>query len=154
MTEVANRVTVFRPMKTDDLDTVMAIERGIYAHPWTRGNFSDSLDAGYYCWIAESGSEIVGYGVVMMVLDEAHLLNLSIASWWQRRGLGRQMLNFLTEHAVDHAAQCMYLEVRPSNVAGRALYAQAGFREIAMRPGYYPAGPGCEDAIVMEKLMP
>jgi len=64
MTEVADRVTVFRPMKTDDLDTVMAIERGIYAHPWTRGNFSDSLDAGYYCWIAESGSEIVGYGVV------------------------------------------------------------------------------------------
>ncbi len=153
MMETAERVAVFRPMTSDDLDAVMAIENAIYAHPWTRGNFNDSLSAGYHCRITEFADQVVGYGVLMMAVDEAHLLNLSVASGWQRRGLGRQTLAFLTGLAMDCAARRFYLEVRPSNIAGRALYAQAGFREIAMRPGYYPAGHSREDAIVMEKLI-
>ncbi|MBI3068635.1 MAG: ribosomal protein S18-alanine N-acetyltransferase [Betaproteobacteria bacterium] len=139
-----------RRMTAADLDAVAAIEREIYTHPWTRGNFSDSLEAGYHCWIMECGGMIVGYSVVMIALEEAHLLNLSIAAGWQRRGLGRDLLCFVMKLARDYAVRRIYLEVRPSNAAARALYARAGFSEIALRRGYYPAGEGREDAIVME----
>lgn len=137
-------------MNAGDIDKVIAIENENYAHPWTLGNFSDSLNAGYHCWIMECAGEIVGYSVVMIAVDEAHLLNLSIAAEWQRRGLGREMLRFLTTFVRGFVVDKVYLEVRPSNVAGRRLYASAGFVEIATRRGYYPAHDGREDAIVME----
>ena len=137
-------------MTADDLDAVMAIENDVYPHPWTRGNFSDSINAGYHCSTVDVAGEIVGYSVVMIAAGEAHLLNLSIAAAWQRRGFGRDMLKFVLTHARGHAAGKTYLEVRPSNIAGRRLYVSAGFSEIATRRGYYPAHDGREDAVVME----
>lgn len=143
----------YRRMTADDLDVVMDIEKAIYAQPWTRGNFSDSLNAGYHCWIAESGGRAIGYSVIMIAAGEAHLLNLSIAGGWQRRGLGSELLRFIIQLARDYAAEKIYLEVRPSNIAARALYASAGFAEIAVRRGYYPGDDGREDAVVMEMLL-
>jgi ribosomal-protein-alanine N-acetyltransferase len=139
-----------RRMAAADLDAVMAIEQVVYPHPWTRGNFSDSLVSGYHCWVLDIAGEIVGYGVVAIAAGEAHLLNISIAAAWQRRGYGREMLAFLVKLARDFGAVRMFLEVRPSNVAGILLYASAGFREIGRRRGYYPDGGKSEDAIVME----
>ncbi len=150
MSALLNNLPRYRRMTASDLDTVIAIECEIYPHPWTRGNFSDSLAAGYHCWIMECAGEIVGYGVVMIAAGEVHLLNLSIAAQWQRRGLGREMLGFLIKLARDFAARKIYLEVRSSNIAGRRLYAGAGFSEIAARQGYYPAQRGREDAVIME----
>ena len=140
----------YRPMTAADLDAVMAIENRIYAHPWTRGNFAESLDAGYHCWIAESRGAIVGYSVVAIAAGEAHLLNLSIAAEWQRQGLGAELLRFIVKLARDDAAERIFLEVRPSNAAARALYQRAGFSEIGVRRAYYPARWGHEDALVLE----
>jgi len=139
----------FRPMKMADLDAVMAIEPTIYPYPWTRGNFSDSLNAGYSCWIYEEGRTMIGYAVMMLVLDEAHLLNLSIAAPYQGRGLGRELLIHLMYMARDHGALNIFLEVRPSNTAAVRLYENVGFNEMAVRRGYYPAKDGREDAILM-----
>jgi len=140
----------YRHMTAADLDAVVAIEEKIYPHPWTRINFSDSLAAGYQCWIVECGGEIAGYSVVMIAPEEAHLLNLSIAAPWQRRGIGREVLEFVLRLVRECGAQQVLLEVRPSNEAARALYAAAGFSEIATRRDYYPAGAGREDAIVLK----
>ncbi len=140
----------YRRMTAGDLDVVTAIEQEVYPHPWTRGNFSDSLAAGYHCWMMECGGTAVGYTVVMIGAGEAHLLNLSIAAGWQRRGLGSEFLGFVVKLARDYGAERILLEVRPSNDGGRALYARAGFREIGFRRGYYPAGTVREDAIVLE----
>ncbi len=140
----------YRRMILEDLDSVYAIESEVYPHPWTRGNFSDSLTAGYHCWILECARDIIGYSVMMTAVGEAHLLNLSVAAEWQRRGFGREMLRFLVRLARDFRAEKIYLEVRPSNVAGRRLYASAGFDETALRHGYYPASRGREDAVIME----
>ena len=140
----------YRRMTGADLDAVVAIEETIYPHPWTRGNFSDSLAAGYHCWIAECGGEMAGYSVVMIAAGEVHLLNLSVAGPWQRRGIGREVLNFVLQFAREVGAARIFLEVRPSNGAARALYAVAGFAEIATRRSYYPAVESSEDAVVMQ----
>jgi ribosomal-protein-alanine N-acetyltransferase len=150
MSALPDDLPQYRRMTAGDLDAVAAIERRIYPHPWTRGNFSDSLAAGYHCWVMECAGEIAGYSVVMIAAGEAHLLNLGIAGDRQRRGLGRAMLEFVIGHAREFLARNIYLEVRPSNSAGRRLYAGAGFSEIATRRSYYPVQRGREDAVIME----
>ncbi len=139
----------FRPMRATDLERVVAIEVEIYSHPWTFGNFRDSLSAGYSCWVMESAGVLCGYGVLMMGVDEAHLLNVSVARHRQGEGLGRQLLEFYVQRARELGARALFLEVRPSNTAARTLYATAGFRELALRRNYYPAERGREDAILM-----
>lgn len=143
----------FRRMVTDDVSAVEAIERSVYTHPWTTGNFTDSLEAGYHCWIMARAGAVIGYSVVMIAAGEAHLLNLSIALPLQRQGLGSELLRFIVKLARDYDAQTIYLEVRESNAAGRALYAQHGFAEIGLRRAYYPAGAVREDAVTMEKKL-
>lgn len=139
----------FRPMRSTDLDRIMEIEPKIYSHPWTRGNFDDSLAAGYSCWVVEIGGALAGYGVLMIGVREAHLLNLSVAPDWQRRGFGHMLLGHFVRVARASDAAQLFLEVRPSNRAARRLYAQFGFHDISVRRGYYPAGHGREDAILM-----
>lgn len=149
MSALLKTETTFRPMQVSDLDAIMAIELMIYPYPWTRGNFSDSLRAGYSCWVLEESQQIIGYSVLMMVLDEAHLLNLSIAGEYQGRGLGRFLLEHMMQTGRNHGASNMFLEVRPSNFPAMNLYARAGFNEMAIRRSYYPAKGGREDAILM-----
>ncbi len=139
----------FRPMQLNDLDAIMAIEPYIYPYPWTRGNFSDSLNSGYSAWVLLRNEVIIGYALVMMVLDEAHLLNLSIAKDHQKQGLGRVLLEHMIDIAKNNQAANMFLEVRPSNISAIALYENMGFNEMAIRRGYYPAKNGREDAVLM-----
>jgi ribosomal-protein-alanine N-acetyltransferase len=138
-----------REMKKADLDAVMQIEPVIYPHPWTRGNFADSLKSGYQCLVYEREGEMIGYAVMMMVLDEAHLLNISIAKQHQGQGWGRRLLEQLVTRAKRKKAHTMFLEVRPSNKAALALYESFGFNEFSVRKGYYPTVNGREDAILM-----
>lgn len=139
----------FRPMTEADLDAIMEIEPHIYSHPWSRGNFSDSLVSGYSAWVLLDGVHIIGYALMMMVLDEAHLLNLSVAKAYQKQGLGRLLLEHMIGIAKKHDAANMFLEVRPSNISAIALYENIGFNEMAVRRGYYPAHNGREDAVLM-----
>jgi ribosomal-protein-alanine N-acetyltransferase len=149
MSAVLKSIPSLRPMRPADLERVLAIETDIYTHPWTPGNFRDSLHAGYSCWTMECDGRLVGYGVLMAGVREAHLLNLSVARHCQRRGFGRRLLHHFIDLARGYEALRMFLEVRPSNVAARALYAGSGFRELHVRRGYYPAGESREDAILM-----
>ena len=101
MSAQLDNLPLYRRMTAADLDTVMAIEERIYPHPWTPGNFIDSLTAGHHCWIAELRGTVVGYSVAAIAAGEAHLLNLSIAAAWQRRGLGAELLRFIIKLARD-----------------------------------------------------
>ncbi len=139
-----------RPMRADDVDAVMVVERAAYPHPWTAGIFRDCLRIGYCCWVAEDDEGIVGYAVMSIGAGEAHLLNLCVLPTRQRAGLGRRMLDHVLELARSHRAKAVFLEVRPSNPAALHLYRVAGFVEVGMRNGYYPASRGQrEDAIVL-----
>ena len=150
MSAQLKEVQQLRPMRSADLDAVMRIEGKIYVHPWTRGNFQDSLSAGYSCWIYELAEHLIGYAVMMAAAGEAHLLNLSVAAEWQRQGWGKKFLKHLVGVARGYHATVLLLEVRPSNAAGLKLYQGYGFRQIALRRGYYPASNGREDAVLLE----
>jgi [ribosomal protein S18]-alanine N-acetyltransferase len=140
-------------MRESSLAMVVAIEQAIYEFPWTYGNFADSLRAGYSCWEYWTESAFVGYSILMLAPDEAHLLNLSVAQSAQRRGYGSRMLEHVIGVARDHRAQRILLEVRPSNAGAQALYAGFGFDRIGVRRGYYPAARGREDAIVLARTL-
>jgi len=149
MSAVLKDVPQLQRMTQADLPAVMAIEQAIYTHPWTQGNFADSLHAGYECRTWRIGRELVGYFVLMAAAGEAHLLNLSIAEPHQRRGHGSALLTEAATLARRLGAQHVFLEVRPSNRAAQGLYTRFGFRKVAVRKGYYPAHSGREDALVL-----
>ena len=135
-------------MTESDLAGVIRIENAVYSHPWTQQNFSDSLHAGYSCRVARLGGLLIGYFVISAVAGEAHLLNLSIAPEAQREGHGRALLGESVALARSLGAERLFLEVRPSNPPAIALYASAGFEQLAVRRGYYPAHGGREDALI------
>ena len=149
MSAVLKHEPRFAPMREADLAEVLAIENAIYTHPWTRGNFADSLKAGYQCWSWRAGQELIGYFIVLVAAGEAHLLNLSVATAYQRGGHGRTLLAEAVRVARARGALHIFLEVRPSNDGAKALYSRFGFRQVAVRPGYYPAYSGREDALVL-----
>jgi [ribosomal protein S18]-alanine N-acetyltransferase len=136
-------------MRDADLAEVLAVESAIYTHPWTRGNFADSLRAGYQCWTWRHGGELIGYFILLVAAGEAHLLNLSIALAHQRQGCGSALLREVMRLARGEGAVHLFLEVRPTNLAAQGLYRKFGFQQVALRRGYYPAQTGREDALVL-----
>lgn len=139
-----------RPMQAADVDAVLAIEVRAYSHPWSRGNFIDSIAAGYLSELCcGPDGQPVGYWVAMPGVDELHLLNITVAPDHQRAGLGRALLHRVIACARARGDESLWLEVRPSNAPARALYQTEGFAEVGRRRGYYPADRGREDALVM-----
>lgn len=142
----------FATMGNADLPEVEAIERDVYEHPWTMGNFIDSLASGYETRVLRDGAGVVaGYFLLLLAPDEAHLLNITVRRAFQGRGIGRLLLDQACSIARARAATVMLLEVRPSNPHALAVYRHVGFRQIGLRKAYYPAADRQrEDAIVMQ----
>lgn len=141
----------FFPMNERDLDTVTALEAGLQAFPWTRANFMDSLIAGHSIWVLRVGGDLVGFSVVMSVIDEAHLLNIGVCQRYRGQGYGARLLRHAMENARLNRVAKLFLEVRPSNQRAVELYRHFGFRQIGLRKDYYPATIGREDALVFDK---
>jgi len=156
----------FLPMLPADLDEVLAIEAVSHIHPWTRGNFSDSLTAGHwaYCIRPQLDQAIKGsyldpqvlwaYCILFPAVDELHLLNITVSPKLRRLGLAARMMNAIEAVAVQQQMPRIILEVRPSNSAAVNLYQSIGYEQIGTRKNYYPANPQTglrEDAAVMAK---
>ncbi|MBD7955276.1 ribosomal protein S18-alanine N-acetyltransferase [Stenotrophomonas sp. Sa5BUN4] len=138
-----------RALRESDLNAVMVIEERGYPYPWTRGIFLDCLRAGYPGLAMEEDGLLVGYALLSIAADEAHLLNICVDPLNQSRGRGRQLLRAIVRLARDRGVQRVFLEVRPTNTPALSLYHSEGFNEIGRRPRYYPAADGREDALVM-----
>jgi ribosomal-protein-alanine N-acetyltransferase len=142
-----------RTMDARDVDAVQAIEASAYAFPWSRGNFIDSLAAGYLAEVIETRDGLLGYFLAMPGVDELHLLNVTVAPAHQNQGWGQQLLDVVQEHGRRLGLSSLLLEVRQSNERARALYQRRGFAVIGLRRGYYPALQGREDAVVMSLVL-
>jgi ribosomal-protein-alanine N-acetyltransferase len=141
----------YEPMSEADTAEVAALEESVYPHPWSRGNFLDSLASGYQAWVLrDQGGTLLGYFLLMAVVDEAHLLNVAVSADMQGQGLGRFLLNQAVACARGLGMSSVLLEVRPSNLRALEIYRRYGFAQIGRRKGYYPAADQQrEDAIVM-----
>ena len=153
--EPAHQPPSLRVMSIGLLDAVLAIEVQAYTFPWTRGNFIDSLAAGYLMRVLQGADgEVLGYFVAMPGFEEMHLLNITVAAAHEGRGHARAMLASLYELCEPYGASALWLEVRESNARARALYLREGFDEAGRRRDYYPAPQGRrEDAVLMTRLL-
>ena len=160
----------FEPFLAQRLDDVLAIEQVAYPHPWTRGNFLDSLHHGYQMQLltaqppGQRRSTVLGYFVAMKGVDETHLLNITVAPAYQGQGWARVMLEALATWSRGQGLRWLWLEVRRSNTRAQNLYQRFGFARVGERKGYYPAStdPAMtivgsagqrEDAVVMSLLL-
>ena len=156
----------FMPMQAADLDEVLKIESVSHIHPWTKGNFSDSLAAGHwaYCIRPQVGQMVKGsyldpavlwaYCILFPAVDELHLLNITVSPNLRKLGLGQRMMAAIEGVAAQQKMPRIILEVRPTNAAAVTLYQKLGYEQIGVRKNYYPANPETgsrEDALVMAK---
>ncbi len=138
-----------RVMRRDDLAAVYDIETRAYEFPWSRGIFRECFRAGYPAWVMIEAGQVVGYGILSVAANEAHILNLCIDPDYQYRGLGRRLLDALLFAAEQLGAERIFLEVRKSNRRAQRLYLAAGFKPIGIRKRYYRSHASREDAIVL-----
>jgi [ribosomal protein S18]-alanine N-acetyltransferase len=140
---------ILRKMQQEDVDGVMAIENVVCEFPWTASIFSDCIKVGYSCWVLDDQKEIVGYGLLSVAAEEAHILNICIRPENQRQGLGLRMMKHLIKQSRYLNSNSVYLEVRVSNHGAYDLYRKLGFIQTSERKDYYPAKGGREDALVL-----
>ena len=156
----------FLPMQSADLDAVLAIESVSHIHPWTKGNFEDSLAAGHwaYCIRPQIEQSIKGsfldpavlwaYCILFPAVDELHLLNITVSPKLRKLGLATRMMGAIEGVAAQQNIPRILLEVRPSNTGALTLYQGLGYEQIGIRKNYYPAdgqSGAREDALVMAK---
>ncbi len=151
-------------MREVDVNTVQEIEREIFATPWPRNAYYRELasrNSAHYIVLRLDGltetppqfrapdmdPNIVGYGGMWRMYDEAHVTTIGVRRDLQRRGFGRVLFAGLVQAAYDMGAKWVTLEVRTSNENAMAMYEAFGFKVIGRRKGYYTDNG--EDAIVM-----
>lgn len=160
MSDPLNAVEVkIRAITLADTEEVARLDAINYEFPWSLEVFKDCVAAGYYCAMLypepnpwPEANPLWGYGIMSFGAGEAHVLNLSVRSMVQRRGLGELMLRELMRHAKEKNAVRVFLEVRQSMQVAQRLYRRLGFKIIGERRGYYPAREGREDGWVMEHV--
>jgi [ribosomal protein S18]-alanine N-acetyltransferase len=137
------------PMRLEDLDAVHAIERASFAAPWPENAYRSELESNRLAsyLVARGDEEIVGYGGMWLMVDEAHITTFAIHPAWRRRGIGERLLLAFLDLATDRHAREATLEVRLSNLPARRLYEKYGFRPVGLRPRYY--SDDHEDALIM-----
>jgi len=136
-------------MAEGDVPWVAELESMAFTSPWKAESFRRLLGRpGAELWVVEEESELLAYAVLWCVLDQAELANIAVVPEARGRGIGGRLLDHLVEVARERGARSIFLEVRGSNRAARALYAGRGFREVGSRRGYYDSPP--EDALVLE----
>jgi len=142
-----------RPLALEDVAAVLDIERQGYSNPWSESVFLDCFKDNYRLWGACHGDRLMAYAVVAYMVDEAHLLNICVHPNARGEGVGRYLLRHVLATAAHEGMSQLLLEVRVSNHTALALYQSEGFQEIGLRPGYYPAANGREDARVLMRAL-
>ncbi len=136
---------VLRPLTTDDVPTLVGLEKANQVAPWTEGIFRDELAADNRIYLAAEADGLVGFAGVLVVGDEAHVTNLLVSPEARGRGIGLRLMAGLVEAAIDAGACHLTLEVRSTNEAARRLYARLGLAPVGIRKGYY----GDDDALIL-----
>ncbi|KNC06458.1 ribosomal-protein-alanine acetyltransferase [Klebsiella sp. RIT-PI-d] len=136
-------------LSTTDLSQAWEIEKRAHAFPWSENTFASNQGERYLNYQLMAEGKMAAFAITQIVLDEATLFNIAVDPAFQRRGLGRELLEHLIDELEKRGVVTLWLEVRASNLAAIALYEQLGFNEATIRRNYYPTADGREDAIIM-----
>lgn len=147
-TQTLSDLTI-RPMQLEDIEAVAQIENSVYLAPWPKLAFYASLEKQYPAFILQKNEEIIGYVIISLVHDEAHILNFAIAKTWQHQGLGRYLLEFLLSTLAQRKVVRLSLEVSLQNIPAIHLYESLGFQRRGVRKQYYPSAQGYIDALIL-----
>lgn len=138
----------FEPLKESHISAILEIEKETNAAPWSERSFRNELDHKYGVFLVGiEQAEVVAYGGVWLVIDEAHVTTVSVAPASRRQGIGQRLMCELLDRAKAAGMVCSTLEVRAGNEAAIYLYKKLGYDVVATRKGYYPDNK--EDAVVM-----
>jgi [ribosomal protein S18]-alanine N-acetyltransferase len=141
------------PMRLEDLDEVLSIEKSSFPTPWSRNMFLEEMEnRNSRLIVFKIERAVVGYVCFWAVLDEAHLLNIAVHPVKRHQGLGRTMMAEIEALCAKEGLRRVILEVARKNVAARSLYRQCGFHSIGFRKNYYSVTK--DDALIMEKYLP
>jgi len=143
-----------RTMAEADVERVVAIAAAAITAPhWPRAAYLDALapDASRLALVLDQGAELVGFAIARLLVPEAELESIAIAAPWRRREAATALMAALMAALRTHNVRQLMLEVRPSNVAARALYARLGFYEAGRRSKYYQFPE--EDGLVLRKAL-
>ncbi|WP_336776314.1 ribosomal protein S18-alanine N-acetyltransferase [Paenibacillus sp. MMO-58] len=140
---------VFRSMTKLDIPYIVAIEHEAFATPWTPEAFQNELTSNMFAryMVMEHDGQIIGYGGMWVIVDEAHVTNIAVRADHRGQGLGERLLTELQRTAAFFGANKMTLEVRVSNEIAQGLYRKLGFKPSGIRPAYY--SDNNEDALIM-----
>lgn len=141
----------FEDMRLEHVSQVAKIEKASFPTPWSPYTFTCELmqnDFSYYI-VAMAGGQVVGYGGMWLILDEAHITNVAVSPACRGKSIGKALMMQIIGRAALMGVKSMTLEVRPSNTGARKLYADLGFVEKGVRKRYYIDNG--EDAIIMWK---
>ncbi|MDL2237752.1 ribosomal protein S18-alanine N-acetyltransferase [Christensenellaceae bacterium OttesenSCG-928-K19] len=139
---------MIRPATMDDLESIFECETASFAEPWSYAMlYDDIIENGntVYLVVLLNG-DIIGYGGMWIVLDEAHITNVCIKPEYRKKGYARQLMKELISMSKKNGATSMTLEVRVTNKPALRLYKQCGFTIQGLRKRYYKNN---EDAYVM-----
>ncbi|HCC0887493.1 TPA: ribosomal protein S18-alanine N-acetyltransferase [Salmonella enterica] len=136
-------------LNQSDLPAAYQIEQRAHAFPWSEKTFASNQGERYLNFQLTADGRMAAFAITQVVLDEATLFNIAVDPHFQRRGLGRTLLEHLIDELEKRGVVTLWLEVRASNVAAIALYESLGFNEATIRRDYYPTAEGREDAIIM-----
>ena len=144
---------VIRHAKADDLGRVGDIEQLSFTDPWSRQSFRALVgdDRVLFAVADVQPGEVAGYVVTWFVADEAEIANLAVTPDGRRHGVGAALLDAAVAEALRRGVRQIFLEVRESNVAARALYEGRGFSVMGRRRRYYRHPD--EDALVLRRAI-
>jgi ribosomal-protein-alanine N-acetyltransferase len=140
---------VLTPMRRRHLRSVLKIESRVYPRPWSMGLFLSEIAQREHrvYLVARVGTTVVGYGGLMVVLDDGHITTLAVDPAWHRHSIGSRLLLALADAAMGKGVRNLTLEVRIGNEPAKELYRRFGFAPAGIRKGYYVETD--EDALVM-----
>lgn len=98
---------------------------------------------------AMTGRKLAGFIVSRMAPGEAEILSVAVAAARQGHGIGGRLLALHLRRLAGLGVEAVFLEVDEDNAPALRLYTRAGFREVGVRPAYYPGASGRTSAALV-----
>ena len=136
-------------MQTSDISEVLQIENEVHISPWSYSAFEQSLINEHFCRLCYFDDQLVGFHVTSPVLDELHILNIAVALHYQGQGYAHRLLHDITGYTKKADYNKIFLEVRESNYKARSLYENWGFKQVALRKGYYTTAQNTKESALI-----